>query len=1001
MPLWCVFSHSWRGLCAGLMTLALAVCPASGQSRAQARAGIPTALAPDNEACTSALPISAGVTLGSSLNATSDGRTDQCAPTSADVWFRYTPNTGGTHTIALCASDFDTVLSIYSSCTGPILACNDDACGLQSVLVTPLIAGSTYSIRVASKGAASPGGNFRLTITEPTAVRPPNDACASALTLSPNTLTAGTTAGSSGSDASACGTADTNDVWYLFSPTIVAPHRVRVLTTAFDAVVSVHTSCFAGTSTVCNTNALIPGEPGQGNAETWITPSGGNFYIRVAGGRGSFGPFSVAIFTPRTNDLCAGAIDVTAGVPFSGSISPAVGTEFVSNCTDSGYDVWHAFTPAQSALYSVSLCSSNFDTVLSVLDDCNSARGELACNDNACSFRSSLSIPLTAARRYFIRVAGGGSPPAYGNYTLLADILRPSNDQCADATTLTAGTLVSASTGGATGTDISPCGTFDSADVWYAFTPNANATYEFHTCGSQIDTTLTLFSSCGGSVLGCSDDDEVFCGSGSKSSRLTRALNAGVRYLVRIAAANAAEGGFNLAVNRVSPLNDICFNSATLTLSTTSTGTTSGAAASGLPACSLPDSPDVYYDFTPAITSYYRVSTCGSQADTVLSVFDACPPAGNLLACNNNDTAACGSGGDSSVAVILPAGIKAYFRVSGATPATTGGHRILITRINPPNDACSSTVDLALDAPVSGLSIGATGFDESPCGNADSLDVWFRFTPSVTGSYEFLVCPVTQGFVPVLSLHTTCGTQATTCATSTTSCQLENGGTRVVRRLDASVPVLIRVAGASASTGLFSLQASYALPANDACSAASTIGEGSVLFDTLGATTDPVFLDGSCALSFGIISNDVWFRYAPIATGAGSITTCGSTFDTVLAVYDNACPIGTAPVLVCNDDFPCPEDGDGRQSQVNLTFTLGHTYFIRVGSKLPQGGGGTLTIARTGNPCPCDANADGILNSADIFFFLNAYFQTPSPRPPATIIFDFLNCYFARPTGCR
>jgi len=109
-------------------------------------------------------------------------------------------------------------------------------------------------------------------------------------------------------------------------------------------------------------------------------------------------------------------------------------------------------------------------------------------------------------------------------------------------------------------------------------------------------------------------------------------------------------------------------------------------------------------------------------------------------------------------------------------------------------------------------------------------------------------------------------------------------------------------------------------PANDDIQNAESVGDVTNLsFDTTEATTD-----GTEACMSGA---NIWYCYTASCTGTATVSLCGSTFDTKLAVYYYGC--GSTPtsggLLQCSDDF-C-----GRQSQVAFPVTAGHSYLIEVG----------------------------------------------------------------------
>lgn len=70
--------------------------------------------------------------------------------------------------------------------------------------------------------------------------------------------------------------------------------------------------------------------------------------------------------------------------------------------------------------------------------------------------------------------------------------------------------------------------------------------------------------------------------------------------------------------------------------------------------------------------------------------------------------------------------------------------------------------------------------------------------------------------------------------------------------------------------------------------------------------------------------NSVWYTYRPHSNRTVTISTLGSTYDTVLAVYTN--PASASSQVACNDDF------GSLQSQVSFSAFADVTYWIMVGS---------------------------------------------------------------------
>jgi PKD repeat protein len=84
-----------------------------------------------------------------------------------------------------------------------------------------------------------------------------------------------------------------------------------------------------------------------------------------------------------------------------------------------------------------------------------------------------------------------------------------------------------------------------------------------------------------------------------------------------------------------------------------------------------------------------------------------------------------------------------------------------------------------------------------------------------------------------------------------------------------------------------------------------------------------------------------WLRFTPAATGRVTLATCGSDFDTVLALYSGGC--GAWTPVACNDD------GCGLQSQISsVVVNPGTAYLVQVSGY--QGATGTVTFSFSFTP---------------------------------------------------
>jgi hypothetical protein len=123
--------------------------------------------APANDTCSNAITVFPdetfdGTTIGATgISFTSCGYGND----TLDVWNRYTPETAAFYAVSLLGSPFDTTLSVFNTCGGYELACNDQFnYTSQYALVAEMSAETPYYIRTAGYNAAT--GNYRLLITK-------------------------------------------------------------------------------------------------------------------------------------------------------------------------------------------------------------------------------------------------------------------------------------------------------------------------------------------------------------------------------------------------------------------------------------------------------------------------------------------------------------------------------------------------------------------------------------------------------------------------------------------------------------------------------------------------------------------------------------------------------------------------------------------------------------------------------------------------------------------
>ena len=103
-----------------------------------------------NDDCFSASLVVEGIPAFEGDNALASNVDDDeasCSPSDRDVWFEYAAGCTGFATVDTFGSgQVDTVLSVYDTCGGTELACNDDSGGLLSEVTFPVAMGVPFYV---------------------------------------------------------------------------------------------------------------------------------------------------------------------------------------------------------------------------------------------------------------------------------------------------------------------------------------------------------------------------------------------------------------------------------------------------------------------------------------------------------------------------------------------------------------------------------------------------------------------------------------------------------------------------------------------------------------------------------------------------------------------------------------------------------------------------------------------------------------------------------------
>lgn len=447
------------------------------------------------------------------------------------------------------------------------------------------------------------------------------------------------------------------------------------------------------------------------------------------------------------------------------------------------------------------------------------------------------------------------------------------------------------------------------------------------------------------------------------------------------------------------PLNDNCvaatpMGAGTVQFDTTNANTDGPAEPN---ACNGAGSPqydrDVWYLYqNGSCAGTATVSLCGSAFNSKVAIYagSTCPTnPGTVIACNDN-TGNCpvGDGTQSEVNFSAAANATYLIRIGGHNNAGGEGSMTITAPSGcgpqaPQNDNCANATWAADGVVYSGSTTLATNDGTTTCNSSgtNSRDVWFRYRPVTTGVVRIDTCGST--FDTVLSIYGACGGTQLACNDDSSSagpCYL--GPTTVTSFaamvMNAGQTYTIRLGGFNTAAGTYNFRivggGGVTPPGNDVCANRSSVSLGDTNFTTLASATDGP-AHSSCG---GQIDNDVWFDFHATLNGRLRVRTCGSGFDTKLAVYDGAgCNNLATRLMNCNNDSGAC--GGPATSEVDVVVVGGQDYTIRVGGNAGASGNGVLRLVMLPT-CIADMDngtgtgtPDGGVTIDDLLYYLGIF----------------------------
>lgn len=393
---------------------------------------------------------------------------------------------------------------------------------------------------------------------------PPNDECASAEPITIvglNECETGSVVGDNGlsstsTDVPTCDASDdgVQDVWYAFNSGTESVVAITLTPGVgmSDHGFAVYEGC-AGTEVACE---ILP----DGASITVVVTPGTDYVVQVYSNLdfGVGGEFTLCVAADDAvapvNDLCSSAtpeaLAVGGSLTFNGTTEGAtIAGDFAQEGNEAAA-VWHAFTISTCATVVVDLCGTEpaFTNGYGIIApscplDTADAIFFTSANTEACGDENfTITYLNVPAGTYYIPV-WSEIGVAYGEYTLNVSALEctalPTNDDCANAISLTPGSLCTpvegttllATQSQAPDTCSDFIGTADD-DVWYSFVAN-NSTLTISVTGNEtFDAVLGAFSGACGSLnlITCVDTSVA----GEEEALELTDLNIGETYYYRL-----------------------------------------------------------------------------------------------------------------------------------------------------------------------------------------------------------------------------------------------------------------------------------------------------------------------------------------------------------------------------------------------------------------------------------------------------------------------------------
>lgn len=610
----------------------------------------------------------------------------------------------------------------------------------------------------------------------------------------------------------------------------------------------------------------------------------------------------------------------------------------------SSHSVWWTWTAPRSSSVTISLAGSSFNTVLGVYTGTTiGALTEVAANDDSGAANTSqVTFNATAGTTYQICVDGSGD--AQGNIQmsiLQGSASPPQNDQFANRQSVS-GEVVS-TTGSSfdasaeAGEPAHYPGQAATKSVWWTWTAPSNARVTINTVGSAFDTLLAVYTgqSLGELALVARDDQS----GGNNTSQVVFRAVAGTTYQIAVDGSGGAAGAIALNISLNGPENDEFDSRIDLGsgISVTTNATSTAAA------------PWLWWQWTAPSNGIVSISTAGSGFDTLLWVYRG-TTLESLMPIAFNDDA--GGVRTSRVEFEVQAGVTYQIAAGGFDGASGAVSLSVALSGGPSNDAFASRATLSGNySSVSGTNAQASAEAGEPAHayRLATKSVWWTWTAPANG--KVMINTVGSAFDTLLAVYT----GQSLDSLISIALNDDSGGvatSQVVFRAVAGTTYQIAVDGYIGATGQVALTLDQGLDNDDFENRATLSGNYSSVSGTNSQSTAEA---GEPAHAGQIASRSIWWTWTPSYSGAATISTIGSQFNTLLAVYTGQ-SLDSLNSIAFNDDAASGVN----TSQVVFQAVAGTTYQIAVDGFRNAAGEVTLTLYQA---------PEGVIYEADFEMF--------------------------------